>query len=205
MPVPACPTTGCKLQRLSCRPRHGRATSTRRKACLPVRVWRRPQLQGIDLPALRKVNPCFCFLWRYRSSSEYRVKRWLCPGCRCKALFFDAVRTSCDHQFCKQCIAPFCDCPVCGADITDRKPDDALQSELTSLSIKRAEWCHFLFVASSCLFTSRVTDTTSNGSCCTFEQTVQPKHITFITTSFASSSSIIVIKLLKETMTVISI
>ena len=36
---------------------------------------------------------------------------------RCDALFFDPVKTECQHYFCRACIQPCTDCLMCGADI----------------------------------------------------------------------------------------
>ena len=52
---------------------------------------------------------------------------------RCRGLYYDAVRTSCGHVFCKPCIQPFSDCLVCGADIALCEPEPRLQGALHSL------------------------------------------------------------------------
>ncbi|KAK9843699.1 hypothetical protein WJX81_002909 [Elliptochloris bilobata] len=46
---------------------------------------------------------------------------------RCRGLYYDAVRTSCGHYFCRACIQPFSDCLLCGADIASLEAEPRLQ------------------------------------------------------------------------------
>lgn len=48
----------------------------------------------------------------------------------CKSLLYDCIQLSCSCKYCRQCVAHFKDCPLCGADITSRTPDTALQGGL---------------------------------------------------------------------------
>ncbi len=55
--------------------------------------------------------------------------------CRCRGLYYDAVRTSCGHFFCRACITrdgtqPLCDCLLCGADIASVDAEPQLQGPL---------------------------------------------------------------------------
>ncbi|CAL8465506.1 g5042 [Coccomyxa elongata] len=51
---------------------------------------------------------------------------------RCDALFFDPVKTECQHYFCRACIQPCTDCLICGADIGTLTPEPKLE-ELVDL------------------------------------------------------------------------
>eukprot|EP00887_Chlorella_sp_A99_P002779 scaffold6.g2779.t1 len=51
--------------------------------------------------------------------------RFHCPLCRC--LYHDRVVTSCGHGFCRGCIGPCRDCPLCGADVGACAPDPGTQ------------------------------------------------------------------------------
>ncbi|CAI5471413.1 unnamed protein product [Closterium sp. Yama58-4] len=45
----------------------------------------------------------------------------------CKALLFDPARCDpCKHVYCRECIARFTDCPLCGCDVKALLPDEAL-------------------------------------------------------------------------------
>ena len=44
-----------------------------------------------------------------------------------RSIYFDCVRTNCGHRFCAHCISRCADCPVCGADISDRQSDAETQ------------------------------------------------------------------------------
>ena len=45
----------------------------------------------------------------------------------CKSLLYDCVQLSCSCKYCRHCVAAYNDCPLCGADITSRKPASELQ------------------------------------------------------------------------------
>ena len=47
----------------------------------------------------------------------------------CRTLYFEAAKTACQHSFCCFCIAPFRDCPICGADCKPLSPDAEMQGE----------------------------------------------------------------------------
>lgn len=49
---------------------------------------------------------------------------------RCRGLYYDCVRTSCGHYFCRACIQPFSDCLLCGADVAALQPEPRLQGAL---------------------------------------------------------------------------
>ena len=45
----------------------------------------------------------------------------------CRTLYFDAAQTACRHTFCRFCIAPCRDCPICGADCQPSTSDINMQ------------------------------------------------------------------------------
>lgn len=45
----------------------------------------------------------------------------------CRSLYHEAVATVCGHRFCRHCITPFRDCPVCGADCQPLSDDADMQ------------------------------------------------------------------------------
>ena len=45
----------------------------------------------------------------------------------CKSLLYDCVQLSCSCKYCRYCVANFQDCPLCGADITNRTASPELQ------------------------------------------------------------------------------
>ena len=45
----------------------------------------------------------------------------------CKSLLYDCVQLSCSCKYCRYCVANFTDCPLCGADITNRTDAPELQ------------------------------------------------------------------------------
>jgi hypothetical protein len=45
----------------------------------------------------------------------------------CRTLYYDAAKTACQHRFCRFCIAPFRDCPICGADCKPLGADAEMQ------------------------------------------------------------------------------
>ena len=45
----------------------------------------------------------------------------------CRALYYDAAATACGHRFCRFCITPFNDCPICGADCQPLSDDADMQ------------------------------------------------------------------------------
>ena len=47
--------------------------------------------------------------------------------CRCKALYFDAVKTNCGHVFCRSCIEPSPACLKCGASVETLTSDTFIQ------------------------------------------------------------------------------
>lgn len=68
----------------------------------------------------------------FGSSSGPRLSSLHCPLCR--SLLFDThVTKGCSHKFCRDCIARFQDCPVCGMDITETVPDTKTQGVYVSI------------------------------------------------------------------------
>ncbi len=51
----------------------------------------------------------------------------------CRTLYFDAATTACHHVFCRFCIAPCRDCPICGADCQPLSPDTQMQGARRAL------------------------------------------------------------------------
>lgn len=45
----------------------------------------------------------------------------------CRSLYYDAAATACGHTFCRFCIQPFHDCPLCGADCQPLTQEAELQ------------------------------------------------------------------------------
>lgn len=45
----------------------------------------------------------------------------------CRSLYHEAVATVCGHRFCRHCITPFRDCPICGADCQPLSDDADMQ------------------------------------------------------------------------------
>jgi len=46
---------------------------------------------------------------------------------RCRALFYECVKTNCGHNFCRECMPVGRECLQCGDDVTDLKPDAKVQ------------------------------------------------------------------------------
>lgn len=52
----------------------------------------------------------------------------------CRALLFECASTACGHSYCGRCIAPFSDCPACGADVHPVVPNPELQGARARLN-----------------------------------------------------------------------
>lgn len=57
----------------------------------------------------------------------------------CRSLLFEAVTTNCGHIFCGSCAGRFSDCPVCGADIIEMKPNTELQGRVDQVLAAHAD------------------------------------------------------------------
>ena len=55
----------------------------------------------------------------------------------CKSLLYDCIQLSCSCKYCRDCVANFRDCPLCGADISSRTPDIKLQGTIRDSISKR--------------------------------------------------------------------
>ena len=51
-------------------------------------------------------------------------------------MYYDAVKPVCGHTFCRNCLAPFHDCPVCGADVKGVQPESELQGAALQLYVQ---------------------------------------------------------------------
>jgi len=47
----------------------------------------------------------------------------------CRAMYYDAAVAACGHHFCRFCISPFEDCPLCGADCQPLSSAEELQGD----------------------------------------------------------------------------
>ena len=81
----------------------------------------RAAVQAVDTSNL----PAACPLG-FSSSQRPKLGQFQCPLCRC--LYYDCVTTNCGHRYCAACIAPFRDCPTCGADIASMAADEDTQA-----------------------------------------------------------------------------
>ena len=68
---------------------------------------------------------CHFVRWRCNKREIYKFARF----CRCKALFYDAVRLDCGHFFCRSCIDNAKDCLLCGADAHGLQPEPRLRGK----------------------------------------------------------------------------
>jgi len=95
----------------------------------------------------------------------------------CRSLYFQAAQTVCGHRFCRPCIEPFRDCPLCGADCKPLSGDAEMQGDAQDglrrlcmfwtadfLSLQHISWpWHALILLSSaatrvCLFAAATVD-----------------------------------------------
>ncbi|BDA49968.1 Protein NCA1 [Coccomyxa sp. Obi] len=68
----------------------------------------------------------------FGSAKRSRTAQSAVTCTRCDALFYDPVKTECQHYFCRACIQPCTDCLMCGADIGTLIPEPKLE-ELVDL------------------------------------------------------------------------
>lgn len=84
------------------------------------------QMEAITLEAREKPLKC---PMGYGGGGAAKLDPLNCIICR--TLFYDAAMAACGHLFCRFCIGPFTDCPLCGADCQPLGPAQEMQGTST--------------------------------------------------------------------------